>query len=44
LIPTSPKKGVIDQLYTAAPADSVVICLDEMGPQKAASHAGQRLV
>ena len=31
--PTSPKKGAIEQLYTAPPEGSVVVCLDEMGPQ-----------
>ena len=35
---------MIEQLYTAAPAGSVVICLDEMGPQAAKSYPGQRLV
>src|SRR4051812_44300171 len=39
-----PKKGAIEQLYTAAPAGSVVICLDEMGPQAAKSYPGRRLV
>src|SRR5919199_4629000 len=39
-----PKKGAIEQLYTAAPAGSVVVCLDEMGPQAAKSYPGQRLV
>ena len=43
-IPTSPKKGVIEQLYTAPPAGSVVVCLDEMGPQAAKSYPGQHLV
>jgi transposase len=38
------KKGVIDKLYTAPPEGSVVICLDEMGPQSARSYPGQRLV
>ena len=31
-------------LYTAPPAGSVVVCLDEMGPESAKSFAGQRLV
>ena len=31
-------------LYTAPPADSVVVCLDEMGPDSAKSFLGQRLV
>ena len=43
-IPTSRKKGAIEQLYTAPPTGSVVICLDEMGPQKAKSHPGRQLV
>jgi hypothetical protein len=43
-IRTSPKKGVIEQLYTAPPAGSVVVCLDEMGPQAARSFPGQQLV
>jgi transposase len=30
-------------LYTAAPAGSVVTCLDEMGPESAKSFPGQRL-
>jgi hypothetical protein len=30
-IRTSPKNGVIEQLYTAPPAGSIVVCLDEMG-------------
>ena len=38
------KKGAIEQLYTAAPAGSVVVCLDEMGPQASKSYPGQRLV
>jgi transposase len=31
-------------LYTAPPADSVVLCLDEMGPESAKSFPGPRLV
>jgi transposase len=31
-------------LYTTAPADSVVVCLDEMGPESAKSFPGPRLV
>ncbi len=31
-------------LYTAPPPDSVVVCLDEMGPESAKSFPGQRLV
>jgi DDE superfamily endonuclease len=38
------KKGAIEQLYTAPPAGSVVVCLDEMGPQASKSYPGQRLV
>ena len=38
------KKGAIERLYTAAPAGSIVVCLDEMGPQASKSYPGQRLV
>jgi transposase len=38
------KKGVIDRLYTDPPAGSVVVCLDEMGPQSARSYPGQEPV
>lgn len=38
------KKGIIDRLYTAPPAGSVVVCLDEMGPQSARSYPGQQPV
>ena len=38
------KKGAIVSLYTAPPADSVVVCLDEMGPDSAKSFPGPRLV
>src|SRR3954469_18027670 len=38
------KKGAIEQLYTAPPERSVVVCLDEMGPQASKSYPGQRLV
>lgn len=31
-------------LYTAPPPESLVICLDEMGPESAKSFSGQRLV
>ena len=31
-------------MYTAPPADSVVVCLDEMGPDGAKSYPGQQLV
>lgn len=35
---------MIEQLYTASPAGSVVVCLDEMGPQASKSYPGQQLV
>lgn len=38
------KKGIIEQLYTAPPDGSVVLCLDEMGPEGAKSFAGRELV
>jgi len=38
------KKGAIERLYTAPPEGSVVVCLDEMGPESAKSFPGQRLV
>src|SRR6201987_5634305 len=38
------KKGASEQLYTAPPAGSVVVCLDEMGPQASKSYPGQRVV
>src|SRR5260221_4997475 len=38
------KKGKIEQLYTAAPTGSVVVCLDEMGPEAAKSWPGQRVL
>ena len=38
------KKGIIEQLYTAPPAGSVVLCVDEMGPESAKSFAGHELV
>jgi hypothetical protein len=38
------KKGVIERLYTAPPEGSIVICLDEMGPESAKSFPGQQLV
>ncbi len=31
-------------LYTAPPADSIVVCLDEMGPESAKSFPGRRVV
>nr|WP_302479807.1 transposase [Roseicella sp. DB1501] len=39
-----PQKGAVEQLYTAPPAGSVVVCLDEMGPQASKSYPGRRLV
>jgi len=38
------EKGAIEQLYTAAPEGSVVVCLDEMGPQATKSFPGAQLV
>src|SRR4051812_22065137 len=38
------KKGVIERLYTQPPEGSVVVCLDEMGPESAKSFPGQQLV
>jgi transposase len=38
------KEGIIDRLYTDPPAGSVVVCLDEMGPQSARSYPGQEPV
>jgi hypothetical protein len=38
------QKGAIEQLYTAPPQDSVVICVDEMGPVASKSYPGQRVV
>src|ERR1051325_1874079 len=38
------KKGAIERLYTAPPEGSVVVCLDEMGPNSAKSYPGRRLV
>ena len=35
---------MIEQLYTQAPQNSWVVCLDEMGPESARSYRGQRLV
>jgi DDE superfamily endonuclease len=34
------KKATIERLYSAPPADSVVLCLDEMGPESAQSYPG----
>jgi transposase len=42
--PEFAEKGKIETLYTAPPAGSVVICLDEMGPVSAKSSAGHALV
>ena len=39
-----PQKGAIEQLYTAPPQGSVVICVDEMGPVASKSYPGQRVV
>ncbi len=38
------QKGAIETLYTASPAGSVVVCLDEKGPESAKSHRGKRLL
>jgi transposase len=38
------KKGGIEQLYTKPPEGSVVVCLDEMGPESAKSFPGRQLV
>jgi transposase len=38
------KKGAIVRLYTDPPAGSVVVCLDEMGPESAKSVPGARLL
>jgi transposase len=35
------KKGAIEKLYTTPPQGSVVVCLDEMGPQSAKSYPGR---
>jgi hypothetical protein len=35
---------VIEQLYTQPPANSWVVCLDEMGPETAKSYPGQQIV
>ena len=35
---------MIERLYTAPPEGSVVVCLDEMGPQSARSYPGRRTV
>src|SRR5712692_6540704 len=38
------KRGAIESLYKTPPAESLVICLDEMGPQAVKSYPGKRLV
>src|SRR4051812_20596759 len=38
------KSGAIVTLYTAPPAGSVTVCLDQMGPESAKSFPGPRLV
>jgi transposase len=38
------KRGVIEQLYTAPPEGSVVVCVDEMGPESAKTFRGWELV
>ena len=38
------KKGAIVGLYTAPPAGSVTVCLDQMGPEAATSFRGQQIV
>ena len=35
---------MIEQLYTQAPENSWVVCLDEMGPESAKSYPGQQIV
>ncbi len=37
-------KRAIEQLYTAPPPGSAVLCLDEMGPQASRSYPGRQLV
>ena len=39
-----PQKGAIEQLHTAPPQGSTVVCLDGMGPVASKSHPGQRVV
>jgi transposase len=43
-IPTLNVKGAIEHLHTAPPDTSVVVCVDEMGPQASKSYPGRRLV
>ncbi len=38
------KKGIVEALYTVPPEGSVVVCLDEMGPESAKSFPGRQLV
>ena len=38
------KGGAIEQLYTAPPEGSAVVCLDELGPESAKSYRGKRLL
>jgi transposase len=38
------KRGAITTLYTAPPAGSVTVCLDQMGPESAKSFPGQQVV
>ena len=38
------EKGAIEALYVSPPEGSVVVCLDELGPEAAKSWPGQRLV
>jgi transposase len=38
------EKGAIERRYTAAPEGSVVVCLDEMGPQAAKGVPGRALL
>src|SRR5229473_55537 len=38
------KRGAIETLYKTPPAESLVVCLDEMGPQAVKSYPGKRLV
>ena len=44
LRPSTTYKGVIERLYTCPPANSVVICIDEMGPLSVRSYPGRELV
>ncbi len=40
----APYKGKLETLYTAPPEGSVVLCLDEMGPESAKTYPGQAVV